>query len=72
MLDGDSVIYGNAINLRETMEYDFGVEKNFYYKGLSTEDVIKHVARFILNFWRIHIFGEGNTRTTVVFLITKE
>jgi fido (protein-threonine AMPylation protein) len=45
------------------------VEKNFDYKGLSTEDVIKHVARFISNLWQIHIFGEGNTRTTAVFLI---
>ena len=69
VLDGDTVIYGNAINLRETLEYDFGVEKNFDYKGLSTEDVIKHVARFISNLWQIHIFGEGNTRTTAVFLI---
>ena len=69
VLDGDTVIYGNAINLRETLEYDFGVEKNFDYKGLSTEDIIKHVARFISNLWQIHIFGEGNTRTTAVFLI---
>ena len=69
VLDGDTVIYGNAINLRETLEYDFGIEKNFDYNGLSTEDVIKHVARFISNLWQIHIFGEGNTRTTAVFLI---
>ena len=69
VLDGDTVIYGNAINLRETLEYDFGVEKNFDYKGLSTEGVIKHVARFISNLWQIHVFGEGNTRTTAVFLI---
>ena len=69
VLDGDTVIYGNAINLRETLEYDFGVEKNFNYKGLSNEDVIKHIARFISNLWQIHIFGEGNTRTTAVFLI---
>ena len=69
VLDGDTVIYGNAINLREILEYDFGLEKNFDYKGLSTEDVIKHVARFISNLWQIHIFGEGNTRTTAVFLI---
>ena len=69
VLDGDTVIYGNAINLRETLEYDLGVEKNFDYTNLSTEDVIKHVARFISNLWQIHIFGEGNTRTTAVFLI---
>ena len=69
VLDGDTVTYGNAFNLRETLEYDFGVEKNFNYNGLSTEYIISHIARFISNLWQIHIFGEGNTRTTAVFLI---
>ena len=69
VLDGDTVTYGNAFNLRETLEYDFGVEKNFNYNGLSTEQIISHIARFISNLWQIHIFGEGNTRTTAVFLI---
>ena len=68
VLDGDTVTYGNAFNLRETLEYDFGVEKNFNYNGLSTEQIISHIARFISNLWQIHIFGEGNTRTTAVFL----
>ena len=45
------------------------VEKNFNYNGLSTEQIISHIARFISNLWQIHIFGEGNTRTTAVFLI---
>jgi fido (protein-threonine AMPylation protein) len=69
VLDGDTVMYGSAINLRETLEYDLGLEKSFDYTGLSTEAVIKHMARFISNLWQIHIFGEGNTRTTAVFLI---
>ena len=69
VLDGDTVTYGNAFNLRETLEYDFGVEKNFNYNGLSTEQIISHIARFISNLWQIHIFGEVNTRTTAVFLI---
>ena len=69
VLDGDTVPYGHAFNLRETLEYDFGVEKNFNYNGLSTEYIISHIARFISNLWQIHIFGEGNTRTTAVFLI---
>ena len=69
VLDGDTVTYGKAFNLRETLEYDFGVEKNFTYNGLSTEQIISHIARFISNLWQIHIFGEGNTRTTAVFLI---
>jgi fido (protein-threonine AMPylation protein) len=69
VLDDDTVTYGNVINLRETLEYDFSVEKNFSYKGLSTEEMIAHLSRFIANLWQIHIFGEGNTRTTAVFLI---
>ena len=69
VLDGDTVIYGNAYNLRETLDYDLSLEKNFDYTGLSTEETIKHLARFISNLWQIHIFGEGNTRTTAVFLI---
>ena len=69
VLDGDTVIYGNAYNLRETLDYDLSLEKNFDYTGLSTEEIIKHLARFISNLWQIHIFGEGNTRTTAVFLI---
>ena len=69
VLDGDTVMYGNAASLRETLEYDFSVEKNFNYNGFSTEQIISHIARFISNLWQIHIFGEGNTRTTAVFLI---
>ncbi len=69
VLNGDTVMYGNALNLRETLEYDFDVERKFSYKGLSTEKIISHIARFISNLWQIHVFGEGNTRTTAVFLI---
>ncbi len=69
VLDGDTVMYGNAINLRETLEYDFSVERQFNYKGLSAEEIIVHLSKFISNLWQIHAFGEGNTRTTAVFLI---
>ena len=33
------------------------------------DNIIKHIARFISDLWQIHPFGEGNTRTTAVFLI---
>lgn len=69
VLDGDSVTYGNAYNLKELLEYDFSQEKEFKYSNLSKEDFIKHIAKFISNIWQIHVFGEGNTRTTAVFLI---
>ena len=69
VLDGATVIYGSASELRATFEYDFSQEKNFSYKGLSMDEIIHHLAVFISNLWQIHIFGEGNTRTTAVFFI---
>ena len=69
VLDGDTVLYGNAAELRETLEYDFSEEKKFSYKGLTIDEIIAHLAFFISRLWQIHIFGEGNTRMTAVFFI---
>ncbi len=69
VLDGATVIYGSASELKATLEYDFSQEKNFSYKGLSMEEIIHHLAVFVSRLWQIHIFGEGNTRTTAVFFI---
>ena len=33
------------------------------------DEIIQHLAVFVSHLWQIHIFGEGNTRTTAVFLI---
>lgn len=51
------------------LEYDLSQEKEFSYKGLSMDDIIHHLAVFVSRLWQIHIFGEGNTRTTAVFFI---
>lgn len=69
VLDNATVIYGDYRQLKETLEYDFSVEKNFNYKGLSIDEIIEHLAVFIANLWQIHVFEEGNTRTTAVFVI---
>ena len=69
VLDGATVMYGSASELRATLEYDFSQEKDFSYKGLSMDEIIHHLAVFISRLWQIHIFGEGNTRTTAVFFI---
>ena len=69
VLDGKSVLYGNSFELRAALEYDFEQEKQFSYKGLSQDEIIAHLAKFISNLWQIHAFGEGNTRTTAVFFI---
>ena len=31
------------------------------------DEIIHHLAFFISRLWQIHVFGEGNTRTTAVF-----
>ncbi len=69
VLNGATVIYGSASELRATLEYDFSQEKDFSYKGLSMDEIIHHLAVFVSRLWQIHIFGEGNTRTTAVFFI---
>lgn len=69
VLNSETVLYASAESLKATLEYDFEQEKKFSYKGLSRQEIIEHIAHFISNLWQIHIFGEGNTRTTAIFLI---
>ena len=69
VLDGETVIYGSATELRPTLDYDFSEEKNFSYRNLSMDEIIHHLALFVSRLWQIHVFGEGNTRTTAVFFI---
>lgn len=69
VLDGASVTYGSASELRATLEYDFSQEKAFSYKGLTMDAISRHLALFVSRLWQIHVFGEGNTRTTAVFFI---
>lgn len=69
ILDGDTISYGSAGSLTELLNYDFGEEKKFDYSQVSSVEAIRHIGRFISAIWQIHAFGEGNTRTTAVFLI---
>ena len=69
VLDGATVLYGSATELRATLDYDFSEERKFSYKNLSMNEIIHHLAVFVSRLWQIHVFGEGNTRTTAVFFI---
>lgn len=69
VLNGDTVMYGSSIDIKETLDYDFDKEKNFEYKGLNEQQKVEHIADFISGVWQIHPFGEGNTRTIAVFTI---
>ena len=69
ILHGDSVLYMYAADLRAALEYDLEQERMFNYGGLSIDEIISHISKFTANLWQIHAFGEGNTRTTAVFVI---
>ena len=69
VLNGDTVVYGTASELKDTITYDLAEEKKFSYQGLSTNDIVHHLAIFVAGLWQIHAFAEGNTRTTAVFFI---
>lgn len=69
VLEWDTVDYLFWQDLHRALEYDIAKERKFSYKGISQDDLIKHIARFTSDLWQIHAFGEGNTRTTAVFII---
>ena len=69
ILDGDTVTYGSVSELGATLRYDIEQEKNFSYANLDMSETIRHLATFVARLWQIHVFGEGNTRTTAVFFI---
>ena len=69
ILNGDTVMYGAAFELKSALDYDFEQERAFNYKGLSNDQIVKHITFFVSRLWQIHAFGEGNTRTTAVFTI---
>lgn len=69
VLEGDSVNYLNWEDLRRALDWDIEQEKNFSYKGLTDDEKIEHIAKFISGIRQIHAFREGNTRTTAIFTI---
>lgn len=69
ILNKDTVIYSSYETIRDALNYDFELEREFSYKDLSIDESIKHLCRFTSNIWQVHPFCEGNTRTTAVFII---
>lgn len=59
VLNGATVMYGSASELRATLEYDFSEEKKISYKNLNMDQIIHHLAVFVSRLWQIHIFAEG-------------
>ena len=67
VLRGESVLYVSFAEIKQALQHDFDVEKEFSYKNLALTDMIAHFAKFISGIWQIHPFREGNTRTAAVF-----
>jgi len=69
VLKDDSVTYGDAATIKQSLIRDFIDEREFDYGGKTPRRIIPHFVRFIAQIWQVHPFGEGNTRTTAVFAI---
>lgn len=68
ILNGETVKYVNYQDIESYFDYDFKEEKNFDYSSLNTDELIEHISKFTSSIWQVHPFGEGNTRTTAVFI----
>ena len=60
--------YVNYQDIENYFDYDIKEEKEFDYSKLNNDELIKHIAKFTSSIWQVHPFGEGNTRTTAVFI----
>lgn len=68
ILGGRTVKYANYQMIEDTYSYDFEQEKRTSYEGMTRKDIIKRISEFTSSLWQVHAFGEGNTRTTAVFI----
>ncbi len=61
-------LFKDIYDIESYIEYDFKEEKDFDYSKLNKDELISHIIKFTSSIWQIHPFGEGNTRTTAVFI----
>ena len=69
VLRGETIYYSRSEEILDALNHDFDREKAFDYSTISLSETIIHLALFCRDIWQIHPFGEGNTRTTAVFMI---
>lgn len=69
VLKGETVFYSSYVNISENLDYDIRQEREFSYANMGVDEAIRHITRFCSNLWQIHAFGEGNTRSTAVFMV---
>ena len=54
--------------IEETLKYDFEEESNQKYIEKTEKEKIERICTFTAHIWQVHPFGEGNTRTTALFI----
>lgn len=68
ILHGESVKYANYFMIDDTLKYDFDEERKVDYSAMTLTEQIDRLMDFTSRIWQVHPFGEGNTRTTAVFI----
>ena len=68
ILNGKTVQYADYSMIEDTLKYDFEEEAKQKYTEMSDEEKISRLCTFTSNIWQVHPFGEGNTRTTAIFI----
>ena len=68
ILFGDSVNYADYLSIKANLNSIIEAEKEYTYSKPMTEADITHLSEFTQRIWQVHPFGEGNTRTTAVFV----
>lgn len=68
ILNGRTVVYADYRSLNDTLAYDMGEEKKNSYRDYTPEKIVNRISNFTSSIWQVHPFGEGNTRTTAVFM----
>lgn len=69
IIDDETILYVNYQDIENYLRYDLETEKNYNYQGKTTEEILKHFAKFTANIWQAHPFLDGNTRTVAVFMM---
>ena len=69
VLGGGSVAYERANLIEIAMHDAFKEEESYNYSDKTPEQKAHHVMGFISRLWKIHPFGEGNTRVCATFAV---
>lgn len=68
ILFGDTVRYTDHLSIKSQLKFILEEELSYNYSNPMTDEDISHLSKFTRGIWQTHPFGEGNTRTTAVFI----